>query len=273
LLRGKQAFTEAGTWAYNPENREKTMKGKMLFLSFVFFAASGGVFYAAAEDNISSLFTPPLTKNEMAEYKKISGDNKKVKSFSETRQFVRKMTAFVAEIPQGVEYSSVKHGAPQPTAGVDITYAMTFDEQLKIFDVCMTCGGCGGAAAELAPTGHPLCGIKHPKQYECGKPAEINVVLSQLDPPATPQEKELFAKANNCAAAEIPRFLATRKYMREIGKLKAALPGGKKFDPDTAPRIPALVDSSYFLSGEVDTLMEIQQAEILKDFGGNSKTK
>jgi hypothetical protein len=249
------------------------MKRKILFLCLIFLAVSVGKAFAAAEDNISSLFTPPLTKNEIAEYKKISGDKNKVQSFIETRQFTRKMTAFVAEIPQGVEYSSVKHGAPQPTAGVDITYAMTFDEQLKIFDVCMTCGGCGGAAAELAPTGHPLCGLKHPKQYECGKPADINAVLSQLNPPATSEEKELFQKANNCAAAEIPRFLATRKYMREISKLKAALPEGKKFDPDTAPRIPAMVDSAYFLDGDVHTLMEIQQAEIMKDFGGSNKTK
>jgi len=28
---------------------------------------------------------------------------------------MRKLTAFVAGIPKGVEYSSVKHGAPQPT--------------------------------------------------------------------------------------------------------------------------------------------------------------
>ena len=61
--------------------------------------------------------------------------------------------------------------------------------------------------------------------------------------------------------------------MREISKLKAALPAGKKFDPDTAPRIPALVDSSYFLSGEVDTLMEIQQAEVMKIIEENNKTK
>jgi hypothetical protein len=264
----------ASTWAYNPESREETMKGKILFLGFVFLAASGNsAFAAASEDNVSSLFTPPLTKNEIAQYKKISGDKNKAKSFIETRQFTRKMAAFVAGIPKGVEYSSVKHGAPQPTAGVDIVYAMTFDEQLKIFDVCMTCGGCGGAASELSPTGHPLCGLKHPKQYECGNPADMNTVISQLDPPATPQEKDLFEKANHCAAAEIPRFLATRKYIREIGKLKTALPAGKKFDPDTAPRIPAMVDSSYFLSGEVDTLMEIQQAEIMKDFGGSTKTK
>lgn len=249
------------------------MKGKIILLSFIFLAASGGAAFAAAQDNISSLFTPPLTKKEMAEYKKISGDKNMVKSFIETRQFMRKMAAFVAGIPRGVEYSSLKHGAPQPTAGVDVVYAMTFDEQLKIFDVCMTCGGCGGSAAELGPTGDSRCGLKHPLQYECGKPADMNAILSQLNPPATPQEKELFAKANNCAAAEIPGFLATRKYMREIGKLKAALPAGKKFDPDTAPRIPEGVDSSYFLPGEIDTMMEIQQAEIMKVSGGSSKTR
>jgi len=156
---------------------------------------------------------------------------------------------------------------------VDITYALTFDEQLKIFDVCMTCGGCGGSASELPPTGDSRCGLKHPIQYDCGKPADMKSVLSQLNPPETPQEKELFEKANHCAAAEIPRFLATRKYMREISKLKAALPPGKKFDPDTAPRIPSLFDSAYFLSGEVDTLMDIQQAEIMKDLGGSPKSK
>jgi hypothetical protein len=247
------------------------MKSKILFLCLVILAASSVVIYAAApEDGISSLFAPPLTKGEIAEYKKISSDKNKVQSFIETRQFMRKMTAFVAEIPKGVEYESIKHGAPQPTAGVDIAYALTFDEQLKIFDVCL---GCGGAAAELAPTGHPNCGLKHPKQFECGKPLDMESVLAQLTPPATAEEKKLFEKANNCAAAEIPRFLATRKYMREISKLKAALPAGKKFDPDTAPRIPALVDSSYFLSGEVDTLMEIQQAEVMKIIEENNKTK
>jgi len=250
------------------------MKSKILFLCLVILAASSVVIYAAApEDGISSLFAPPLTKGEIAEYKKISSDKNKVQSFIETRQFMRKMTAFVAEIPKGVEYESIKHGAPQPTAGVDIAYALTFDEQLKIFDVCLLCGGCGGAAAELAPTGHPNCGLKHPKQFECGKPLDMESVLAQLTPPATAEEKKLFEKANNCAVAEIPRFLATRKYMREISKLKAALPAGKKFDPDTAPRIPALVDSSYFLSGEVDTLMEIQQAEVMKIIEENNKTK
>ncbi len=250
------------------------MKGKILFLCFIILAVSGGATYAASsEDGISSLFTPPLTKNEIAEYKKISGDKNKVQSFIETRQFVRKMTEFVAGIPPGVEYSSVKHGAPQPTAGVDVTYAMTFDEQLKIFDVCMLCGGCGGAAKELGPTGDSRCGLKHPLQYDCGKPADRNAVLSQLNPPATPEETKLFEKANNCAAAEIPRFLATRKYMREISKLKAAQPEGKKFDPDTAPRTPSLVDSSYFLTGEIDTMMEIQQAQLMKVLEESNKTK
>lgn len=263
----------AAAWAYNAENREGTMKAKIIFLSFVFLAASGGAAFAAGEDNISSLFTPPLTKKEMAEYKKISGDKNMVKSFIETRQFMRKLTAFIAEIPRDVKYSSAKHGAPQPTAGVDVVYTMNFDEQLNIFDVCLTCGGCGGAAAGLEPTGDPSCGLNHPRQYDCGNPADMKAVLSQLDPPATDKEKELFAKANSCATAEIPRFLATRKYMREIGKLKASLPPGKKFDPDTAPRTPAMMDSAYFLPGEIDTMMEIQNAELIKVLGGSGKTK
>lgn len=250
------------------------MRNKVLFLCLIFLAASGGASYGAApEDSILSLFAPPLTKSEIAAYQKISSDKNKVKSFVETRQFLRKMKIFVAELPQGLEYSAVKHGAPQPTSGVDITYTLTFDEQFMIFDVCMLCGGCGGSAAELAPTGDPGCGLQHPKQFECGKPADAEFVLSQLNPPATPQEKELFEKANKCAAAEIPRFLTTRKYMREISKLKAVLPPGKKFDPNTAPRMPALLDSTYFLYGEVDTLLEIQQAEIIKDLGEINKTK
>jgi hypothetical protein len=250
------------------------MKSKVLFLCLVILAASSVVIYAAApEGGISSLFAPPLTKGEIAEYKKISSDKNKVQSFIETRQFMRKMTTFVAEIPKGVEYSAVKHGAPQPTKGVDITYSLTFDEQLMIFDVCLLCGGCIGAAEGLAPTGNPNCGLKHPKQFECGKPADMESVLSQLNPSATSEEKKLFEKANNCAAAEIPRFLATRKYMRQIGKLKAALPAGAKFDPRTAPLTPALIDSAYFLQGEVDTLLDIQQAEVMKIIEENNKTK
>lgn len=250
------------------------MRKKILFLCFVFFAILGGASYGASpEDNMSLLFTPPLTKNEIAEYKKISGDKNKVQSFVETRQFLRKMKTFVAEIPKGVEYAAVKHGAPQPTSGVDITYTLTFDEQLMIYDVCLLCGGCSGAAEGLAPAGNSFCGLKHPKQFECGNPADMNTVLSQLNPPATPEEKELFQKANNCAAAEIPRFLATRKYMREISKRKAALPQGVKFDPRTAPLTPELIDPSYFLHGEVDTLLDIQQAEVMKIVEENSKSK
>lgn len=247
---------------------------KILFLFFLFFMISNGAACAAApEESISSLFAPPLTKSEIAEFEKIKGDKNKVQSFIETRQFMRKMAVFVSEIPKGVEYYSVKHGAPRPTAGVDITYALTFDEQLKIYDVCLLCGGCSGAAEGLAPPGNSFCGLQHPKQFECGKPADRNAVLSQLNPSATPDEIKLFEKANNCAAAEIPRFLATRQYMREIGKLKAALPPGKKFDPETAPRIPGFVDPSYLLNGEIDTLMNIQNAEIMKDLGASSKTK
>jgi hypothetical protein len=61
--------------------------------------------------------------------------------------------------------------------------------------------------------------------------------------------------------------------MREIHKLEAALPAGQKLDPGKAPRIPDLIDSTYFLDNEVFILMDIQRAEIEKDMTDRNKAK
>jgi hypothetical protein len=171
----------------------------------------------------------------------------------------------VAELPKGVEYDPIKHGSPQPSANVDIKYALTFNEQLVLYQTCLMCGGCG-EKDENKPTGDQDCGLNHPKQFDCGKPVDRGSILSQLTPPVSQEEIRLFEKANKCPSPEIPRFLATRKYMRQINKLMAAPLAEKKFDPRTAPPIPDLIDGSYFLRGEFDIMLDIQRAQIEDKF-------
>jgi len=244
-------------------NREKKISAyALIILAGSLVALISLSMRSIAAGNIISLFNPPLTNKEIAQYKKIGDNKKEIQKFIETRLFLRKLASFVAEIPKGVEYDPVKHGSPQPSTNVDMKYSLTFDEQLALFNSCLLCGGCGDKE-ENKPTDDPNCGLSHPKQFDCGKPVDRSSVISQLSPPVSQEEISLFEKANKCPSPEIPRFLATRKYMRQINKLMAGSSSEKKFDPRTAPPIPDLIDSSYFLHGEVFIMMDIQNAQLL----------
>lgn len=236
------------------------MRKVVLFTCFAFLMMANRASYGASSLN-GVLFLPPLTGEEIAEYKKIGSNEKEIQKFIETRIFVRKAAAFVAELPKGIVYDPDKYGGPQPTANVNMDYALTLDEQLTIYRAFIVCGGGSvtGQDGGFPITGNPGCGLDHPKRFDCGKPVDRNSALSQLVPPANQEELRLFEMANGCPAQEIPRFLATRKYMRQIDMLKAMVPAGKKFDPAKAPPIPELVNQTYFTSGdEALTLMDIQ---------------
>ena len=201
-------------------------------LAFMYFSTN-----IAAAANISSLFNPPLTQEEKNLYQAIGNNQKEIERFVKTRLFIRKAMLFAGELPKGVDYSPEKHGCPQPPGEksdfvytaeysqqqLNLEYLTSFDEQLMFIKI-INCIG--------------LSGRSHPVGVYCGAPVDKNSVLSQLTPPVSPKEMQLLDKAIMCPASEIPQFLATRIYMRQIKVLMAKLPAGQKFDTQKAPPYP-----------------------------------
>ena len=94
-----------------------------------------------------------------------------------------------------------------------------------------------------------------PKAPPGAAPAASPDVLSQLDPAPTMAELELYKQTKTKSPGDIPKFLATRKYLRQIW---AAFPDGK-LDPDKAPAPSADVDFGLCLTfNEQMILMPIE---------------
>lgn len=255
-------------------NREKKITAYALIIlaGSLVTLISLGTHRVAAKDTFS-LFDPPLTDKEKALYEKIGNDKKEIESFIKTRLFTRKAASFVAELPKGVDYDPNTHGCPMPplTSGnfkytdkylesINLKYATTFFEQLVLYKIVLSCPEQNGRT--------------HPISVYCGAPVDKQSVLSQLTPPVSQEEVKLFDKANQCAASEIPKFLATRKYMRQIKKLIADLPAGEKLDPLKAPPIPEKFDgSAYGLDNDpgFSLLLDIFNAQIEKTLTDRAK--
>ncbi|MGD0278015.1 MAG: hypothetical protein ABSC11_01780 [Smithella sp.] len=230
-------------------------------LAWSFIALISLSTYAVAVD-ISSLFNPPLTKEEEALYQKTGKDKKEIDKFINTRLFMRKASLFAAELPEGVSYQPDTHGCPLPPsensdfkysddylAQYDFTNLTNGNEQLLLFTIKTGCSGKNG--------------ISHPIGVNCGEHVNRDAILSQLTPPVSQQEVLLFEKANQCPASEMPKFLAMRKYIREINKLMAELPAGQKLDPLKAPPVPAKC-TEYTIGNETNMVFQIFQAQLSK---------
>lgn len=234
----------------------------VLVLALVFVVCGSEEAYSS---DMTMLFNPPLSSQEKAMLKKIGNDKAKVESFIRTRLFMRQSAAFVAKIPKGVEYKPSIHGCPMPpsAAGGDFVYpenlqekyemdyTVTFDEQLLLFTIVTNCSGKKGISNPVGVVA-------------CGNPADKETVFAQLTPPIREVEVRFFTRANMCAASEIPKFLATRKYMRQLEKFIAAVPSGYAYDPLKVPQQPKDFAVEYTSADELDTIMNIQQAQVLE---------
>jgi hypothetical protein len=256
------------------KNREKKVSAYLLIilaglLVALIFLSSRSV---AATDAFS-LFDPPLTNEEKALYSKIGNDKKEIERFINTRLFMRKVASFVAELPKGVEYDPQTHGCPMPPLAssdfkytadylknFDYKYTLNADEELLLFKIMISC-------SEKNARNHPV-GVN------CGAPVDKESILSQLTPPVSKEEIKLLDKANQCPASEIPKFLATRKYVRQIKKLIAELPAGGKLDPLKAPRVPGQFDPNYMVDKDDPSyglVFQIFQAQLRKTLSDLAK--
>jgi hypothetical protein len=251
-------------------NREKKISVYVLsILAGSFMALISLGTHAVAAADISSLFNPPLTKEEEALYQKTGKDKKEIDKFINTRLFMRKASLFVAELPEGVSYQPDTHGCPLPPsennnfkysdnylAQYDFTNLTNGEEQLLLFSIKTGCSGKNG--------------LSHPIGVNCGEHVNRDAILSQLTPPVSQQEVLLFEKANRCPASEMPKFLAMRKYIREINKLMAELPAGQKLDPLKAPPVPAKC-TEYTVGNETNMVFQIFQAQLSKSLSDGVK--
>ncbi len=172
-----------------------------------------------------------------------------------------------------MDYHPSTHGCPLPPfesgdfkytdhylKKYNTDYLVTYEEQILFLALLTSCPGKNGRTS--------------PVSVYCGTPVDKESVLSQLTPPVSQEELRLFDKANQCAASEISKFLATRKYMRQINKLIAEVPAGGKLDPLTAPRWPEHFDSaSYRVSTDpsFNVLSDIYFAHLKKSISDMSK--
>jgi len=218
---------------------------------------------AGAQD-LSAGFTPPLTAEERALLTEIASDPKEIGNFIATRLFMRRLAEYTAPLAKGMKYRPRLHGCPAPPENISFSYMLNDDEASLLFDVKLACSAkkagfeskCGQMriSIEGAPTGGTAA-------------TDADKALAQFSPPASADELRLFETARRYAA-EIPKFVATRLYMRQVNALVLNRSGESRFDPSTAPAVPKDVVFDYTLDvEEAGLLFDIRVAMARKALG------
>jgi hypothetical protein len=193
----------------------------------------------AAAQELPDKSLPQMSEKEKAMLQGLAGDKKKIESFLATRLYMRRLAAFIAELPAGVKYDILEHGYPQPPESLDIEYTLTFDEQLHLYKILLD-----GSPGRFRS--HPL--VRTPATTAA--PPDRAALLARLPPPVSAEEEKLLDKALRFPASEVPKFFETRKYVRLIREMEAKLPAGRKLDPGSAPEPSKMVDIAYMTREE-----------------------
>jgi hypothetical protein len=214
----------------------------LVFLAFTgALAINGSVEISASgisshrQEEIQNKFDPPLNAEERELLATLGSDKAKSDQFAATRQFFRQVARFIAPLPKAINYKPSEHGCPSPSADVDFAYCLNEQEADLLYAIRLECGKkksgfaskCGQEKITLSPE----------EIAAAGRPGAVDeaAILSKLTPAATPHERELLRQAAAKPDSEIPRFLATSLYFRQIHKMIAELPSGAKFNPAAAP--------------------------------------
>jgi hypothetical protein len=121
-----------------------------------------------------------------------------------------------------------------------------------------------GVAAHCAATQSQSNALS-PKTAPAAALAAGSDMLSQLDPAPTLAELELYKQTRTKSPGDLPKFLATRKYLRQLW---AAFPDGK-LDPDNAPAPSAAVD--YGMALDINEQMVLLQVKIAAGSKGGTQ--
>jgi hypothetical protein len=242
-------------------------KKLIVFVVVCGIGACAGFALAAADlpAGVLKKFVPPLSSDEKELLQSLGGDQKEIDGFVASRLFLRRMTVYTEALPKAIKYNPHTHGCLQPPSEVDFKYMLSDEEASLLYDVKLECSmkekgftsKCGQEKLSLSESEIAAA---------AGTLPDKAVILAKLVPPASPEEEKLFDKA--CTnALEIPKFLATRIYFRQVNKMIAVLPAGVKFDPATAPEPGKDVDFLFTLNKEDLLLWDIKFAWIKKKSG------
>ena len=213
-------------------------KGFIVFIVVCGIYAFTGFARATADLPADTLkkFVPLLSADEK-ELLQSLGDNKAaIDGFIATRLFFRRVAVYKADLPKGIKYRPAFHGCPELPANVDFNYILSNDEGEVLYSIKLQRSM--KETGSKSKYGQEQLSLSAAERLQAAGPTpQKKTALTKLDPPATSEELKLLDQAALYPVSEIPKFLATRLYIRQIKKMIAALPAGTKFDPASAPKL------------------------------------
>jgi hypothetical protein len=218
-----------------------TSQVKKKFIVFIIvcgICACTGFALAAADlpTDVLKKFVPPLSTDEKELLQSLGGNQAEIDGFVATRLFFRQVAVYKADLPKGIKYRPAFHGCPELPVNVDFNYILTDDEGEVLYNVKLLRSW--KQDGDKSKYGQEHLSISATELAQAAGPTpDKKTALTKLNPPATPEELKLLDQAALYPVSEIPKFLATRLYIRQVKKMIAALPAGTKFDPATAPKL------------------------------------
>ena len=127
---------------------------------------------------------------------------------------------------------------------------------------CAAAQNKSSAPSPKAAPAAPAVAAPAPVAAPAAAPAAGLDALSQLDPAPTAAELQLYKETKTKSPGDLPKFLATRKYLRQLW---AAFPDGK-LDADKAPAPPDDLDFGMALDfSEQMVIMDVKVAAGTKE--------
>ena len=104
-----------------------------------------------------------------------------------------------------------------------------------------------------------------PQAAPAAAPTADSGMLSQLDPAPTLAELDLYKQTKTKSPGDLPKFWATRKYLRQLG---TAFPDGK-LNPDKAP-VPS-ADVDFGMAVDINEQMVLFQVKLATSSNGGTQ--